>query len=61
KTLLYHIAGVRISVGGKYGIWEMIHDSLGSYLINREDNTVKNYRKFTRQLLMKRILFGLID
>ncbi len=61
KTLLYHIAGVRISVGGKYGIWEMIHDSLGSYLISREDNTVKNYRKFTRQLLMKRILFGLID
>ncbi len=51
KTLLYHIANVRISVGGKYGIWETIQDSLGSYLINREDNTVKNYRKFCEAII----------
>ncbi len=51
KTLLYHIANVRISVGGKYGIWETIQDSLGSYLINREDDTVKNYRKFCEAII----------
>ena len=51
KTLLYHIANVRISVGGKFGIWETIQDSLGSYLIDKQDNTVKNYRQFCEAII----------
>lgn len=46
KALLHHISEVRTAIGGKYGIWETIQDSLGSYLINEDDDTVKNYREF---------------
>lgn len=51
KTLLYHIADVRLSVGGKYGIWETIQDSLGAYLIDPEEKTVKNYREFCEAII----------
>jgi hypothetical protein len=50
KTLLYHIADVRISIGGKYGIWETIQDSLGSYVINKE-NSIYNYRQFCEDII----------
>ena len=49
KALLYRIADVRFSIGGKFGIWEAIQDSLGRYLIN-EDGTIKNYRNFTEAI-----------
>jgi hypothetical protein len=51
KTLLYHIADVRLSVGGKFGIWETIQDSLGSYLIDPEEKAVKNYREFCEAII----------
>ncbi len=49
KALLYRIADVRFSIGGKFGIWEAIQDSLGRYLIN-EDGTIKSYRNFTEAI-----------
>ncbi|MEN6489342.1 MAG: hypothetical protein ABFD66_10770 [Smithella sp.] len=49
KDLLYRIADVRFSIGGKFGIWEAIQDSLGRYLIN-EDGSIKNYRNFTEAI-----------
>lgn len=49
KALLYRIADVRFSIGGKFGIWEALQDSLGRYLIN-EDGTIKNYRNFTEAI-----------
>jgi hypothetical protein len=52
KALLYRVADVRFSIGGKFGIWEAIQDSLGSYLIN-EDGTIKNYRNFTEAISSK--------
>jgi len=52
KALLYRIADVRFSIGGKFGIWEGIQDSLGRYLIN-EDGTIKNYRDFIEKISSK--------
>ncbi|MEQ8161833.1 MAG: hypothetical protein ABRQ33_11640, partial [Smithellaceae bacterium] len=49
KALLYRIADVRFSIGGKFGIWEALQDSLGRYLIN-EDGAIKNYRNFTEAI-----------
>ena len=49
KALLYRIADVRFSIGGKFGIWEALQDSLGRYLIN-EDGAIKNYRDFTEAI-----------
>jgi hypothetical protein len=49
KALLYRLADVRFSVGGKFGIWEAIQDSLGSYLL-KPDGTIKNYRDFTEAI-----------
>lgn len=46
KTLLEHISYVRTSIGGKYGIWETIQDSLGAYLLDNRNETVINYRQF---------------
>jgi hypothetical protein len=51
KALLYHIKDVRISVGGKFGIWENIQDSLGSYLLNKSDDTIKSYRDFCESII----------
>jgi hypothetical protein len=45
-ALLNHIKAIRISIGGKFGIWEIIQDSLGSYLLNKTDETVKTYKEF---------------
>ena len=50
KALLYHIKDVRISIGGKFGIWENIQDSLGSYVLNKSDETVKSYREFCESI-----------
>lgn len=49
KALLYRIADVRFSIGGKFGIWEALQDSLGRYLIN-DDGSIKNYRNFTEAI-----------
>jgi hypothetical protein len=53
KALLSHLSEVRTAIGGTYGIWETIQDSLGSYLINKEDNTIKNYREFCENIIDK--------
>lgn len=53
KALLSHLSKVRTAIGGTYGIWETIQDSLGSYLINKEDGTIKNYREFCDNIIDK--------
>lgn len=53
KALLSHLSNVRTAIGGTYGIWETIQDSLGSYLINKEDSTIKNYREFCDNIIDK--------
>lgn len=50
KDLLYHISDVRISAGGKFGIWEDIQDSLGDYLMEKDTGRIKNYREFCEML-----------
>jgi hypothetical protein len=42
--LLFHLSDVRLAIGGKFGIWEAMQDSLGAYLAQGEG--VKNYRQF---------------
>ncbi len=49
STLLSHLSQVRLSVGGKFGIWETMQDSLGAYLA--KDATVKNYREFCEMVI----------
>lgn len=48
-ALLSHLSQVRISVGGKFGIWEAMQDSLGAYLAT-DGGSVKNYRQFCEMI-----------
>ena len=53
KALLSHIADVRLSIGGKFGIWEVVQDSIGSYLINKEGDLLKSYKEFCESIIDK--------
>jgi hypothetical protein len=52
-ALLHHLSDVRISIGGKFGIWETIQDSLGSYLATETGDKIKNYRDFCMLIVDK--------
>ncbi len=49
-ALLSHISAVRTSLGGKFGIWEAMQDSFGTYLA-AENGVVKNYREFCELII----------
>jgi hypothetical protein len=49
-ALLSHISEVRTSAGGKFGVWEAMQDSLGTYLAS-ENGGVKNYRNFCELII----------
>lgn len=49
QKLLNLLSKVRNSFGGRYGIWETIQDSLGTY-IRKLDNTVMNYKEFCQEI-----------
>jgi hypothetical protein len=53
KALLSHIADVRLSIGGKFGIWEVVQDSLGSYLIKKDSDLLKSYKEFCESIIDK--------
>ena len=48
-TLLARLSQARLSIGGKFGIWEAMQDSLGAYLAGKD--AVKNYREFCEMLI----------
>lgn len=48
-TLLSHLSQLRTSIGGKFGIWEAMQDSLGAYLAH--DGGLKNYREFCEMVI----------
>ena len=48
-TLLFHLNQVRRTMGGPYGIWEDLQDSLGSY-IRRVDGSLMSYREFCEEV-----------
>ncbi len=50
EALLRHISSVRECFSGTSGIWELLQDSIGSY-VRREDGGVINYREFCRELM----------
>jgi len=45
RALLDHLSRVRCAFGGEFGIWEDLHDSLGSY-IRKDDGSPMNYQEF---------------
>lgn len=47
--LLQHLNRVRSAIGGDYGIWESLQDSLGHYVRDNEGN-LKDYRQFCTDL-----------
>ena len=49
-ALLFRLSEVRISIGGKFGIWEVMQDSLGAYL-TAADSSVRNYRQFCELII----------
>ena len=49
STLLAHLSETRLSIGGKFGIWETLQDSLGAYLA--KDAAVMNYRQFCEMVI----------
>lgn len=49
STLLSHLSEVRASIGGKFGIWEAMQDSLGAYLA--VDGNIKDYRQFCEMII----------
>jgi hypothetical protein len=49
STLLSHLSVVRASLGGKFGIWEAMQDSLGAYL--ETEGKVRNYRQFCEMIV----------
>ncbi len=46
-----YIIRVGKSLGGKYGIWEDLHDSLGKYMIKKDGN-IMDYRDFCRNEIL---------
>ena len=49
KKLLEHLSKIREAFGGRFGIWEIIQDSIGNY-IKKENSSVMNYREFCQEL-----------
>ncbi|HRP97395.1 MAG TPA: hypothetical protein PL143_14195 [Rhodocyclaceae bacterium] len=49
-ALLSHLSDVRIAIGGKFGIWEALQDSLGAYM-ETQGGGVKNYRQMCELLI----------
>jgi hypothetical protein len=49
STLLTHLSEVRASIGGKFGIWEAMQDSLGAYLA--VDGNIRDYRQFCEMII----------
>jgi hypothetical protein len=49
QELLERLSRVRHSLGGEYGLWESLQDSLGSY-VQQNDGTLRNHREFCEQL-----------
>jgi hypothetical protein len=49
EELLGKLSRVRTSFGGRYGIWETIQDSLGSYT-RKSDDSLMNYREFCGEI-----------
>lgn len=53
KALLIHLSKVRAAIGGKWGIWENIQDSIGAYLGDETHKRVMSYRGFCNMLIDK--------
>jgi hypothetical protein len=49
SALLSHLSEVRVAIGGKFGIWEVMQDSLGAYLATKSG--AKNYREFCEMIM----------
>jgi hypothetical protein len=49
-ALLSHLSEIRVAIGGKFGIWEVMQDSLGDYAV-KENGSIKNYREFCEMLV----------
>jgi len=49
-ALLSHLSEIRVAIGGKFGIWEVMQDSLGAYAA-KKDGSIKNYREFCEMLV----------
>jgi len=47
--LLHRLENVRDSLGGRYGIWQSIQDSVGDYMKEADGNVIP-YRIFCRRL-----------
>ena len=50
NELLDRLSNVRRSLGGEYGIWSDLQDSLGSYLRRPEGRGLLSYREFCTEL-----------
>jgi hypothetical protein len=48
QELLDRLSDVRTSLGGEFGLWESLQDSLGDYIRNT-DGTLMDYREFCLQ------------
>lgn len=51
SELRRYIINVGKSLGGPFGIWEDLHDSLGKYMMQKDGN-VMNYRDFCRNEIL---------
>lgn len=49
-ALLSHLSEIRVAIGGKFGIWETMQDSLGAY-VAKEHGAIKNFREFCEMLV----------
>lgn len=49
QKLLAHLSTVRTAFGKRYGVWEVIQDSIGTY-IKKDNNSVMNYREFCKEI-----------
>jgi hypothetical protein len=49
-ALLSYLSEIRVAIGGKFGIWEVMQDSLGAYAANA-NGSIKNYREFCEMLV----------
>lgn len=49
EELLNYLSEVRKAFGGRYGIWETIQDSIGTY-VRKSDDSLMNYREFCGEI-----------
>jgi hypothetical protein len=49
-ALLSHLSEIRVAIGGKFGIWETMQDSLGAYAA-KDNGSIKNFREFCEMLV----------